>query len=206
MPRRVRVGGSWVDVRRSVRLGGAWVPVDQEPPLEAVPLSIMDGLTPANPNVDDTESYTLGTVWIASVPGRVHGVRLFCPSTLPLGTPTGLLYRLDTDSAGVELARADFGALTPGAWCEALFAEPISVAANQPYVAAYWTQRGYVATSRGLSQPIVSGGLTAVPNEWAYPGVDLLRNGRYGQGSAPAFPVNAFNATNYFADVLWTPA
>ena len=68
--------------------------------------------------------------------------------------------------------------------------------AGTTYVASYHTDAGhYAITSSGLSSAVANGPLTA-----------LAGGGVYAYGSGNVFPSSSFNASNYWVDVVYTPA
>ena len=70
----------------------------------------------------------------------------------------------------------------------------MAITAGTTYVVSYHTDAGhYALTDSGLSSPVTNGPLTA-----------LASGGVYAYGSANAFPSNAFNASNYWVDVVYT--
>ena len=79
------------------------------------------------------------------------------------------------------------------------FSDPIPISANTTYVAAYYSSVGYCASDAyGLSNGVASGPLTT-PASSAVGG-----NGVYQHKNA--FPASSYEASNYFVDVLFTPA
>ena len=72
----------------------------------------------------------------------------------------------------------------------------MAVTAGTTYVASYHTNTGHYAhTSNGLASAVTNGPLTA-----------LASGGVYAYGSSNAFPSNAFNASNYWVDVVYSPS
>ena len=141
---------------------------------------------------------TLGVKFQSSVSGFVKGVRFLSAddvSPAP-GAYTGQLWT----SGGVLLASGTFTGVTTDNWQELVFAEPILITANTTYVASYHTTYNtYVSTAAGLAAGVNNGSLTALDD------VTAGGNGVYTYGAAPNFPTSAFNATNYWVDVIFSP-
>ncbi len=138
----------------------------------------------------------LGVKFKSSAPGFVKGIRFFS-SNSPSGTYTGHLWT----SSGTLLNSAVFTNVTANGWQEVSFATPIAIKADTIYVASYHTKKGnYSATSAGLVNSVSSGSLTALASNLSG------GNGLYMYDSSGKFPTNSFNATNYWVDVVFTPA
>lgn len=164
------------------------------PPIE----TIFTVQTPASTNNNDGP-YTLGTLFTSSLDGAIIGIRWYGPSIAVGGPVIGLLYEYTTETTGVELARATFGAITAGAWNEVDFATPVGIQANKKYVAAICTPAAYVSTTNGFVSSITNGHLTAPSDDPGTP----IRNGRFIIGGTPAFPTSGGSAPNYFVDVAF---
>ena len=130
----------------------------------------------------------LGTRFVAGAAGTVSALRFYKPAN-ETGAHTGYFWT----SSGTLLGSASFTPTASGGWQTAALATPISVASGATYVVSYSTTGAYAYTAGGLSAPISSGPLTA-------PG---STNGVFAYGTAGLFPTASFNATNYFADVVY---
>jgi hypothetical protein len=157
--------------------------------------SIFTSQTPGAPNESDGP-YTLGTVFSASVPGRITAIRWYFPSTLPGGTVQGLLYR---ESTGALLDSVNFsGSPAAGTWNVATFASPIDIDAATNYVAAVLTPDRYVATVGLFNGTAISNGHLTAPADDAG-----LRNGRFNSGGTATYPTGSFGGNGYFVDVVF---
>lgn len=138
----------------------------------------------------------LGVKFRASVTGFVKGVRFYAPDMVS-GTYTGHLW----SSSGILLASATFSNVTPNGWQEVLFTTPVQIPANTTYIVSYHSTYGrYRATVGGYNSSGASNGsLTILRN-----GVDG-GNGLFKYGPS-SFPDQSVNATNYWVDVLFSPA
>jgi len=143
-------------------------------------------------------SVTLGVKFQSSVTGFVKGVRFFSPLDVSLvpGNYTGQLWT----EGGVLLASGTFTGLTPNAWQELTFDQPVLIDANTTYIASYHTIHDvYASTPGGLTAAVVNGSLTALAS------ADAGGNGVYSYGATPSFPINSFNDANYWVDVIFSP-
>lgn len=151
---------------------------------------------PALHNANDNADYTLGTVFVPAVNGRINGIRWWAPQQGEAGR-VALLYRWDSDTTGTELARVNFVTTIDDAWNYTSFAAPVNVTAGQRYVAAMYINRRYVATG-GLfnGAAITSGDLTAPADS------TTVHNGKFVSSvGAPAYPSDSFGGGGYFVDV-----
>ena len=139
---------------------------------------------------------TVGVKFRSDVSGNITGIR-FYKGAGNNGTHTGLLYT----AAGALLAEATFTGETASGWQQVSFATPVAISANTVYVAAYFSTSGY-AVNNGY---FASSGADNPPLHALQSGVDGL-NGVYGYGSAPEFPSSSYEATNYWADVVFSAA
>ena len=148
------------------------------------------------PNSYEDASIELGLKFKTSVPGVIKGIRFFSPAS-PAGKYTGHLWT----STGKLLDSVTFTNVTISGWQEALFKTPLSVKADTVYIVSYHTSSGrYAATPKGLTSSVVKNSLTAMASD------SLSGNGLYSYGSSPTFPINSFNSTNYWADVIFAPS
>jgi hypothetical protein len=152
--------------------------------------------TPANASANDPNGVNLGMKFTSDQAGFITGIR-FYKGTGNTGTHVGSLWT----SAGVLLASATFSGETATGWQQVSFATPVAIAANTVYVASYFAPNGgyaydgaYFATSGVDRAP-----LHALSNS-AGGG-----NGVYQYGATSSFPSAAYNATNYWVDVVFSP-
>jgi hypothetical protein len=141
-------------------------------------------------NASDTSPVNLGMRFQASTGGKIVGVRFYKYSN-NTGSHIGSLW----SSTGTLLATGTFTNETASGWQELDFSSPVTITAGTTYVASYRTTTGhYAVTSNGLKSAVTNGPLTA-----------LASGGVYAYGSANTFPSNAFNASNYWVDVVYSP-
>jgi hypothetical protein len=160
------------------------------------PVSIFGDAVPANPVEQDYNAVALGVKFWSSQAGTISAIRFYRGAT----SPSGYVARLYSASGGLleSVSLSMESGPVPG-WQTALFATPISIAANTTYVAAYYTPNGrYADGYYGLKTGIVSGSLR-VPASSSAGG-----NGVYYYSLG--FPRYTWQASNYYVDVLFTPA
>lgn len=169
--------------------------------------TVFTSQTPSSPNVNDSQSITLGTWVKSSLSGQIHGIRWFAPTTAPSSAPIGVLY----SRLGAELARATFPTIAAGQWNSAMFSSPVSITSETYYLAAVWTPDRYVATggffnTGGAGASGITNGHLHAPVTGGATSVYSSGNGLFIQpsGTDAALPNTSFNGGNYFADVLLT--
>jgi hypothetical protein len=153
--------------------------------------SLFTAQTPASLGQSDGAgvNYELGTLLQSNTAGQITAVR-FWKDASESGTHTGNIW----SSSGKLLATVTFANETPSGWQLQNLTAPISIAANTTYVVSVNTGNTfYVATTGGLSSPVVSGNLSTVAGN----------NGVY--GNPGTFPTNSWQNSNYFRDVVFAP-
>lgn len=149
---------------------------------------------PAEPSTNDPAAVEVGVKFRVSVSGYITGIR-FYKGSLNTGVHTGSLW----SASGQALASAAFTNETATGWQQVNFSTPVLVSANTIYVASYHTTSGYYAVNANYFSS------TGVDN----PPVHLLAegvsggNGVYAYGPAGTFPVNSFQSSNYWVDVVF---
>jgi hypothetical protein len=127
--------------------------------------------------------------------GYITGIRFYKGSGVT-GTHTGQLWTL----SGTLLAQATFVNESASGWQEVMFDSPVAITAGTVYVAAYHSSAGYYAyTDQYFATEKVNGPLHAIADSNSNG-----PNGVYIYTTNPAFPVNSFQASNYWADVIFT--
>jgi ligand-binding SRPBCC domain-containing protein len=147
--------------------------------------------TPAVVSNSDTAQVNLGVRFTSSAAGTINGIRYYKGAN-DTGTHTGSLW----SSTGSLLATATFTNETTSGWQTVMFSTPVSISAGTSYVASYHSNGRYATTGNYFTTARVNGPLTASAGN----------NGVYTYGTANLFPTSTFNATNYWVDVLFSPA
>ncbi|MDR6506665.1 DUF4082 domain-containing protein [Arthrobacter oryzae] len=166
--------------------GGAWTFTTAPLPRTEgdCPCSLyQDTVVPDVAEFRDGVPLTLGVRFSSTTSGQVTGVR-FYKAAGNTGNHTGALYT----AGGQQLATVTFSGETTAGWQTATFSQPVAIAANTEYVAAYRTPSGtYSATPGGLSSTLISGPLSAKEGAYSY-------NGDFPSSSASA---------SYLVDVVF---
>jgi hypothetical protein len=140
-------------------------------------------------------TYELGVKFFADGPGQVTALRFYEGPGGSGTTNVGHLW----DAAGHLLATAAFSVSGTG-WQQVTLSQPVSIAAGQTYVASYYTDAGHFAYSGGYFAAGVDSGPLHAPAASAVGGL----NGVYHAGGS-AFPDQAYNASNYWVDLVYSP-
>ncbi|MBM7511926.1 hypothetical protein JOD65_001470 [Nocardioides cavernae] len=154
-----------------------------------VSTSLLEGVVPTVPSVNDPDPVELGTVFTPSQNGTVTAVK-FYKGAGNTGTHTGSVWSTD----GTRLGQVTFTGESASGWQTAAFATPVPVTAGTPYVVSYYAPNGhYSATPAYFATPRTVGPLTAPAGD----------NGRYRYGAGGGLPNGSWNSTNYFVDVVF---
>jgi hypothetical protein len=157
--------------------------------------SIFELGTPATIDAGDAGAVNLGVKFRSDVAGSVTGVR-FYKATANTGTHVGSLW----SATGTLLAQGTFTGETASGWQALTFSSQVAIDANTVYVVSYLAPKGHYSVTGG------GFGLGSVDNAPLHGLADSISsNGVYAYGAAPAFPVNSFNAGNYWVDLLLAP-
>jgi len=139
----------------------------------------------------------VGVKFRSDTNGTVTGIRFYKAST-NTGTHVGNLW----SSTGTKLATVTFTNETASGWQLMNFSTPVAITANTVYVASYHTNTGHYSDD----QSYFSGkGMDSAPLHALADGVSG-GNGVYAYGASSAFPSQTWSATNYWVDVVFSPA
>jgi hypothetical protein len=144
---------------------------------------------------NDTSAVELGLKFVSDIAGYITGMR-FYKGTGNVGTHAGHLW----SATGTLLATVNFINETATGWQQVDFPSPVAISANTTYVISYFAPAGRYAIDGGYFQSsgVDSGTLHARSSGVAG------GNGVYQYGGG--FPVNTFNATNYWVDPIFDVA
>jgi hypothetical protein len=147
--------------------GGTWTFTTVPPPRTAgvCPCSLyQDTVTPGVAEFNDGVPLTLGVRFASNSPGQVTGIRYY-KAAGNTGTHTGALYT----AAGQQLAAVTFTGESSSGWQTAAFSQPVDIAADTEYFAAYRSPTGvYSATLNGFGSGITSGPLRTASDSGAF--------------------------------------
>ena len=156
--------------------------------------TIFDFGTPQTIDSGDTSSVELGVKFTADTSGSITGLR-FYKAAANTGTHIGSLW----SSTGTLLASATFTNETASGWQYVTFSSPVSVSAGTTYVAGYLAPQGhYSFNSFQFNSAVDNPPLHGTAN-------GTSANGVYAYSAVSTFPTNAYNASNYWVDVMFSP-
>ncbi len=159
--------------------------------------TIFDFSAPTGSAVDsgDTTGVNLGVKFTSDTFGTVTGIR-FYKAAANTGTHIGSLYT----ASGTLLATATFTNETASGWQQVNFSQPVAINPNTTYVAAYFAPSGHYSdtASAFATAGVNNAPLHALPNATSADGV-------YAYGRSATFPSSAYQSTNYWVDVDFSP-
>lgn len=144
----------------------------------------------------DTASVELGVKFTSDISGYVTGVRFF-KSALNGGTHIGNLWT----STGTRLASATFTSETASGWQQISFGAPVAISPGVTYVASYFAPQGHYAFDQNSFVNSVDN-----PPLHALSSSSSGGNGVNLYSATSVFPINTYNATNYWVDVVFISA
>jgi hypothetical protein len=162
-------------------------------------------VTPATADAGDPSAVEVGVKFKSDTFGSITGVR-FYKSAGNTGTHTGSLWTTD----GQRLAQATFSGETATGWQTVTFPTPVQVQPGTTYVASYHAPNGHYAATADYfwraPAPGPNGGAIVDSNPLhAITNTATTINGLYSYSSTSTFPVNAWSASNYWVDVVFSP-
>ena len=174
------------------------VTVAPEPP-PSCPCSVFnDSGTPTQTAANDHDPQVgieNGVRFTSDDNGTISGIQFYRGAT-DSGTYQVHLW----DNSGNLLGSASItfkGASSP-AWQQVSFTTPIAITANTPYVASVFSPNGFYAATDGyFTQEVTNPPLHFLQDGASGP------NGIYIYTSAPAFPTQSFQSSNYWVDVVF---
>jgi hypothetical protein len=154
--------------------------------------------TTATPRVTaapDGAAVELGVKFKTDINGFIAGLRFYKGAT-NTGTHVGHLWT----TGGVLLASATFTSETASGWQQVTFATPVAVTAGTTYVASYFAPNGHYAADAGY---FMLGGTDSGPLHVLADGAASGGNGVYLYAAGGGFPINSYEANNYWVDVVF---
>jgi hypothetical protein len=150
---------------------------------------------PGTVTESDTAAVELGVKFRADTAGQITGIR-FYKGPQNTGTHTGRLW----NASGTNLGTVTFTGETASGWQTALFAQPIAIQANTPYLASYHAPNGRYSVDEGYFASEAGTGPLRALSSGASGG-----NGVYAYGPAGSFPGGTWNQSNYWVDAVFQP-
>ena len=142
----------------------------------------------------DSSAVEVGVKFRSNVNGFVTGIR-FYKGPNNTGTHIGNLW----SAVGTRLATATFTNETATGWQQVNFSAPVAITANTTYVASYFAPAGGYSYTR----PYFANGGVDVDPLYLLGDAEAGGNGVYVYAASSAFPVNSYQATNYWVDVVF---
>jgi N,N-dimethylformamidase beta subunit-like protein/uncharacterized protein DUF4082/fibronectin type III domain protein/Big-like domain-containing protein len=156
---------------------------------------IFDLATPSIVDSGDGGSVELGVKFRSDVAGAIEGIRFF-KAAANTGTHVGSLWT----AGGALLSQATFIGETASGWQQVKFANPVAIQADTTYVAGYFAPNGHYS----VNGPNLDSGVDNPPLH--APAGSTSENGVYAYGLTAGFPTNSYQSSNYWVDVLFSPA
>jgi hypothetical protein len=146
---------------------------------------------PVDAEDPDNQPVEVGVRFSADRDGFITGLRYYKRAGSQ-GTRVGHLWRGD----GTQLAEAPFTGESGSGWQQVTLPSPVPVSKDAIYVASYFSNTGFYAT-----QP----DFFATPFDAAPLHAPAGGNGVFVYGLGGGFPIQSFNNTNFWADVVFAP-
>jgi len=174
------------------------ITIDSPPPLTIWSNTTAPGLVDGGAD----SPVELGVKFRSDVAGTISGIRFYKAST-NTGTHVGNLWSCNnaTCSSGTLLATATFIGESGSGWQQVNFSSPVAIIANTVYIASYHADNGHYSADVNY---FASTGVDNTPLHALANGVSG-GNGVYAYGATSAFPINTFNTSNYWVDVVFNP-
>ncbi len=155
--------------------------------------TVFEGQAPTTPPASDTAAVELGVKFRSSSPGVVRAIRFYRQVAVGAGYQVHLY-----DNQGNELATGNVieGQCPVPCWQEVSLNTPVTINANNVYIASYYTsQGGYSFTAQGHTNQINRGHLFMPAS------ATVNGNGVYRYGVGGGFPTNSYQDASYWVDV-----
>ncbi len=144
---------------------------------------------------DDATPVEVGVKFRSDNAGYITALR-FYKGSANTGTHIGHIW----SSTGTLLGTATFTNETDSGWQQVSFSSPIPIAAHTTYVASYFAPSGHYSIDPNY---FTTSGVDNAPLHALANGTDGA-NGVFVNSSDPSFPINSFNSSNYWVDVVYT--
>lgn len=132
----------------------------------------------------------------SSVNGTITALKYYKGSGIT-GTRTGHVWTL----SGYLLAEVVFTGESSSGWQTIELQNPVEILADSVYVISYYSSSGdYMYTTHSFGDRVGSGFVNALASGEQGP------NGVYSYDSSSIFPVNSYENSNYFVDLIFYPA
>ncbi|MEJ0038427.1 MAG: DUF4082 domain-containing protein [Gammaproteobacteria bacterium] len=149
---------------------------------------------PGTPDGGDGAAVELGVQFRPLADGQITGVR-FYKSAANTGVHVGHLF----SAGGSILASGTFINETASGWQELVFSTPVAVTANTVYTASYYAPNGHYS----VDEHYFDSGDHSSAFVHLLTDSEAGGNGVFAYGSGGVLPVDSFNASSYWVDVLF---
>gem|GEM_PF-3530421 len=156
-------------------------------PAAAQEQTLFTSQAPTLPDATDGVPYELGMKFQSGKTGNITAIR-FWKAASDTGTHVGTIW----SPSGTVLARVTFTAETSVGWQRQALTAPLAIQANTTYIVSVNANSNFPITVGGLATAVTSGDLRSVADG---------ANGIF--GSTGALPVNSYQNSNYFRDVVF---
>lgn len=144
---------------------------------------------------NDGTPVEVGVKFRADSAGYITGVRFYKAAT-NVGTHVAHLWT----STGALLATATFTNETASGWQQVNFSEPVAVSAGTTYIVSYFAPSGHYSADTNY---FAASGVDNPPLHALAEGVDGSNGVYIYTSSGGVFPVNSYDSTNYWVDVVY---
>lgn len=150
---------------------------------------------PALVDSNDGTPVEVGVKFRADATGYIAGVRFYKAAT-NVGTHVAHLW----SDTGALLATATFTNETASGWQQVNFSQPVMVSANTTYIVSYFAPSGHYSADTSY---FATAGVDSPPLHALAEGVDGSNGVYIYTSSGGVFPVNSYDSTNYWVDVVY---
>jgi Domain of unknown function (DUF4347)/Domain of unknown function (DUF4082) len=147
-------------------------------------------LTNATDGTGSAGDYELGMEFQSAKAGQISSIRYYKAAS-ETGAHVGKIW----SGTGTLLASVTFANETASGWQQQALSAPLTIQPNTTYVVSVNANQYYVATNSGIATTLTNGDLSAIADG---------SNGVYNV-SPGAFPTQAYQNSNYFRDIVFTP-
>lgn len=154
-----------------------------------MPTSLFTTQIPVNPDASDNGTlYELGTKFQSTKAGQITAIR-YWKAASDGGVHEGRIWSVN---GGTPLVTVTFTNETASGWQQQDLNSPLSIQANTTYVVSVNSNGFFAITNSGLASSILNGELSTIADG---------NNGVF--GNPGTFPINSFQSSNYFRDIVF---
>jgi len=181
----------WVDVVFSPAIAPTPTPIPSPAPAPGTTYSFFSLSSVPEVLAVHDHSVELGLNFQTSIPGHITAIRFYKAS----GDGTSHAARL-WDGSGYLIASAKSSNETAYGWQQVNLMTPVPLSASVKYTVSYHSNGIYAANNVYFTKIISSGPLRTLASP----------NGVYAYGTASAYPASTYETSNYWVDVVFSPA